>query len=357
MKKQTITFASCVLVLLLLATSAHAQCSFRTEELKRLVSTLKIDPKSLEEGENYQSVNGIGMIIRVKGNVIDHVGMRVFSSDLRKLDNSPIFDFLERYFLQLKYPPVVKTAQNMIRDDQFNFIKGSIHTINELQPTDEFSYHFDRHRYTASWTRNGKDILSVSFPVEYELISGENKIEAENHLAFDIQKTPEKANGRNARRISDNQYITSDFSNRLYYIDGELVASEYHPAESAANMMLSTEASGEYRLHLTQISYGFKKTEFEVPLKQWITFCENSGCQLYFGIEDFDGSEFVDAVVIAVNSTENYNHVLTVKIPTEAIANQQGVIHARMYPYVPTHNVANLFSSYRKSNPKTFVNK
>ena len=297
------------------------------------------------------------MTVRVKDNIVEHIGMRLFPNEIRELDKSPIFDFLERYFLQLKYPPVVKTAQNMIRDDQFRFVKGSIQTINELRTTDVFSYQFDNHRYNACWTRNGKTFLSVSFPVEYELISGENKIEAENHLIFDIQKTPEKTNGKKAPRISDDQYITSDFSNRLYYINGELVADENHPAESAANLMLSTEAIGEYRLHLTQISYGFKKTEFEVPLKQWITFCENNGCQLYFGIEDFDGSDHIDAVVIAVNQKENYNHVLTVRIPTEAIAIQQGIIHARLYPYVPTHNVANLFSSYRKSNPKTFVSK
>lgn len=357
MTKQIIKNMSCLLGILLLVAEAGAQPACRTQELQRLFVTTKVDSKTLREGYNYPSANGAELVVRVKDNAVDHIGLKLFSADVRELDKTPVFDFLERYFLQLKYPPTVKTAQNMIRDDQFQFLKGSMQTIDKLLPTDEFSYQYDRHRYSATWQRNGETLLAVSFPVEYELISGENKIEAENHIAYDIQKTTERKGFGNYQNISDGHYISSDYSNRLYYKDGKLLISTDHPAESAANLMLCTDASAEHRLHITQVSYGFKKTVFDVPLKQWIAFCENNGCQLYFGIEDFEEAECVHAVVIAVNQTENYNHVMTVKIPTEAITLPNATIEARLYPYVPTHNVQNLFSSYRKSNPKTYVSR
>lgn len=348
MKSWVIAVSCC-----LLAMVTNAQPAFRTNELKRLAETVGIDVTSLQEGYNYSSAQGLNLVVCVKDNTVNHLGLRLFSEDIRNLDNSPVFNFLERYFLQLKYPPQQKTASNMIRDDQFKFEKGSLQTIGKLLPTDGFSYDYNGRRYTANWNRNGAVILTVSFPIEYELMSGENKIEAEDLLSHDIMATDVSGKDNRKGSISDDHYITNDFSNRLYYQGETLLASVDHPAESAANMMLSQETKGEYGLHINQISYGFKKTIFQVPLKQWIAFCQNSGCELYFGVEDIDGANGLDVVVLAVNKKENYNHVLTVHIPTVAIKEQGGELEARLYPYVPMHNVANIFASYRKSNHKT----
>ena len=264
-------------------------------------------------------------------------------------------DFLERYFLQLKYPPKVTSAKNMIRDDQFRFITGTLQTVGELKPTDLFSLNYDKRLYTASWTREGRPLLVVSFPVEYELISGENKIEAENHLQADILAT--NITNDTPKPAAELNKPFERFSGKLYQQRGTLIYSERHPAETVANMMISQQIKGAFDLSLTQVSYGFKKTTFSVPLRQWISFCQNHGCQLYVGIEDVKENGDVSAVVLAVNEAENYNHVLTLTVPSDMIRTRQGQIDARIYPYVPTHNVANLFAAYGKSNPKTFVSK
>jgi hypothetical protein len=65
----------------------------------------------------------------------------------------------------------------------------------------------------------------------------------------------------------------------------------------------------------------------------------------------------IECVVMAVNDAENYNHVMTVQVPSDILEAKSGKIEARLYPYVPTHNVLNMFAAYRKSNPKTFVSK
>lgn len=335
--------------------SASAQMTYRTSELKRLGTVLGIDESSLQEGYNYLNHNDQQIVVTVKDHTVSHIGLHLFAEGIRQIDKAPVFDFLERYFLQLKYPPTVKTAQKMISDDQFQFITGSLNTIDLIQPTDGFGFDYDKHQYTATWNRDGQPLLSVSFPVEYELISGENKIEAENNLLADIQHTVVKDVAPKATQ--DPHYINDNFSNRLYYLKGELVASEQHPAETVTNMLLSLKAKGQYDLKVTQVSYGFKKTVFSVPLRQWIAFCQNSGCQLYVGIEDIQPNGDISAVVLAVNEAENYNHVLTVTIPQDTIHDRKGTLDARLYPYVPTHNVKSLFATFRKSNPKTFVAK
>lgn len=340
---------------LMVAITATAQTQFRTQELQRLATVLSLDAASLPQGYSHPTANGLHLTIHVKEQKVDHIGLQLFSDELRKAGHSPIFDFLERYFLQLKYPPVVKTASNMIRDDQFRFLTGTMATIDQIRKTDNFAFNNDNYRYTATWSRGGNSLLSVSFPVEYELISGENKIEAEENLLSDIKKAT--ITGSKDEKSRNDNYIDKCFSNRLYYQKGQLIVSSQHPAETAANMMLSTNTKGQYSLNVTQISYGFQKKVFQVPLRQWISFCQSNGCQLFFGVEKIDSKGEVNAVVLAVNQAENYNHVLTVCIPADVINSRHGVIDARLYPYVPTHNVMNMFASFRKSNPKTIVNK
>lgn len=338
---------------LLFSLSATSQVTFRTVELQRIAATLKIDLTALPEGYSHPNAKGLQLTTHIDDQIVDHIGLQLFSDELRTTNNSPIFNFLERYFLLLKYPPSVKTAKLMIRDDQFQFLTGSLTSVDALQTTDDFAYYSDNNEYVATWSRDGTTLLSVCFPVEYELISGENKIEAENNLQRAIQKAPVR---QQTDDETQNDTYMELFSNRLYFSDGQLLSGSQHPLESAANMMLSQNAKGNYKLNITQMSYGFKRKVFDVPLRQWIAFCKNSGCNLYFGVEDIDDGGNISVVVLAVNESENYNHVLTVNIPTSVINSQQGRMKARLYPYVPMHNVENLFATYQKSNIKHTFN-
>lgn len=351
MKQRIVHIAICLTAVLTIT----AQTQFRTSELRRLASMLSIDTNQLPEGYSYPVANGNQLTVHVTQNTIDHIGLHLFSTEIRSASSSPIFDFLERYFLQLKNPQKVKSAANMLRDDQFHFIQGSLSSVDKIRVSDDFAFNNDNHRYTGTWSRQGRTILSVSFPVEYELISGENKIEAEENLLSDIKRATIKLQKEDLER--NDSYINECFSNRLYHQQGKLVFSCQHPVESLANLMLSTQMRGKYDLKVTQISYGFQKKVFQVPLRQWIAFCQNNGCQLYFGIENLDEKGKMSAVVIAVNQAENYNHVLTIDTTTEFLDSRKGIIEARLYPYVPTHNVMNMFANFRKSNPKTFVNR
>lgn len=335
--------------------TASAQTAYRTAELQRLATVLAINGAALHEGYNTLVAKQQKVVVGVSNQTVNHIGLQLFSEEMRKTDHTPVLHFLERYFLQLKYPPSMTSANNMIHDDQFRFLTGSLQTVDELLPTDAFSFSYDKRLYTVSWKRDGQTILEVCFPVEYELISGENKIEAENNLMADIQQTV--VTGEAPRPALSQHYLNDQFSSRLYEQKGQLVFSERHPAETVANIMLSQQAKGAFVLKMTQLSYGFQKTTFSVPLHQWIAFCQSNGCQLYVGIEDIKESGEISAVVLAVNEAENYNHVLTVSIPSEAIREKTGTIEGRIWPYVPTHNVQNLFDTYRKSNPKTFVSK
>lgn len=333
-----------------------AKVTYRTAELERLAKELNLRTDLLHSGYNHPIANGLYLTVHLSENTIDLIGLQIFADEIRKAGNTPIFDFLERYFLQLKYPPQGKSMSNMLRDDQFKFVVGNVETVSKLRPTDVFSFNYDNHTYGASWKRSGETLMAVSFPVEYELISGENKIEAEENLISDICNTQiVSPNGKPI--IKNDKYISDFITNKLYFLKGDLVLNKRYPAESAANIMLSLHSKGNYQLKITQIAYGFRKKTIDVSLKQWISFCLNHGCELFFGIESISDSASVDCVVIAVNQQENYNHVLTASIPMTAIESKNGIIEARLYPYVPTHNVQNMFAAYKKSNSKKIYSK
>lgn len=334
--------------------TAFAQPNYRNAELKRLGELISLSDSILSDGYHYQTFQGLPIVVHLKNLTIDQIGLCLFSDELHQQEHASVLDFLERYFLQLKYPPTDKTAQTMTRDDDFVFLTGSLATVEHLLPSDAFSFSYDRQFYQANWLRGGETILSVMFPVAYELISGENKIEAENNLYHDVMNT--LVIDQPQPQSSDEHYISERFSSRLYLHRGKLVMSERHPAESAANILLSPSIEGDFTIQLTQLSYGFRKTTFEVPLRQWTAYCLQAGCLLYYGVENVAANGNVEAVVIAVNEAENYNHVLTVTIPSDAIRQRCGSLEAKLYPFVPTHYVKNLFGEYRKSNPKTFVN-
>lgn len=354
MKQRLLYIIMCLSVSLL----SMAQVSYRTAELKRLASVLSLDESAIAtDGNHYLTAADKPIVVRVSDRVVSHIGIRLFSEEMRSIEKSPILDFLERYFLQLSYPPKSVTAANMVRDDQFRFLQGSLATVSKLQPTDGFSYSFDQNEYVAVWVRDGSALLEVSFPVEYELISGENKIEAENNIMADIQKAVITKDTVDEKNNHPDIYLIPELSSRLYFDKGQLVVNGLLQEQSAANLMLTTAVEGNYRLAMTQVSYGFKKTTAEVPLGQWISFCKNNGCQLYFGIDHIEQDGTVCGIVLAVNQTENYNHVMTVKVPMSLYDQRMGTIEAWLYPYIPTHNVRDMFAKFKSTNRKEISNR
>ena len=328
---------------------------------------MQIDVDSLHEGQNVVSVRGRDVILRCFHGQVQNVGYRLFSDDMRRAIHSPVLDFLERYFLQLDFPQPDRPSSRMAREDRFHFLKGSLSTVKNLRPDDDLSIDSDSRCYTVTWQRSGQTILSVHFPANHELISGETKIESEQNIEADIlhainhkevnvndaDLSPTIQNGYLKKH--GNTYLNRLFLSDLYYQRQNdtlfLVADDSHPLETTANMLVSRSFSPSRKMKMEQVLYGFKRKTFETTLRQWIIFCENSGCELYYGIESFDG-QVVRATVLAVNTSENYNHVLLADIPMAAITDSSVPVSARLDAYVPMHNIKNLFGQFQNKSER-----
>ena len=355
------------LLLTLLPFNLQAEASYRSAEVKRLVTQLNLNVDSLKDGLNCFDVGNRVVCLQSVNGQITTIGYQLFTNEMKEMAKTPILNFLERYFLLLDYPAPDRPSERKMREDRFRFETGSISVVPTLKVHDNFTYNYENNRYIATWLRENEPVLSVSFPAEHELISGENKIEAEDHVEADILCT--KVTGSvpvNKESLTKtvqkdyfikpgSTYLRNLLSSDLYYMEKKgkltLVSDISHPLESTANMLLSTDNDYSCTLKVKQVLYGYKKKFFDVPLKQWIAYCQKNGCELYYGVESIDET-VVKATVIAVNTAENYNHVLFVNVPLTAIETGSGDIEAHLETFIPMHNVMNLFAKYRKVTNK-----
>ncbi len=353
----------CQALLFFCSIPVQSQLSFRTAELERLISELHIDANSLHEGIQTFDVNNQKVSVVVARNMVQSVGYQLFSDEMKTAINSPALNFLERYFLQMTYPQSDRPCDRMLREDRVIFKKGSLATVATIRPDDAFSLNYNQKWYQASWSRDDKDILAISFPAVHELISGETKIESENNVENDIINV----NIENLHQVDESEllptqqknyllkrggtYMNNLFTSEIYYQRQNdslvLVSDVSHPLESVANMMIDPAFHSSLNLKLQQVLYGYKRKSFVVPMKSWIAYCKNNGCELYYGIESFD-KDGVKATVVAVNTTENYNHILYLSIPVEAIDTGKGDISGTLQAFIPMHNVKSLLSKYNK---------
>lgn len=345
-----------------------AKATFRTAELKRLAELLSISADSIQQGYNRFSPKGTAIIVHADENgIADHVGLSLFPESMKKVGNRVVMEFIERYLLQLQYPPATKTAAMMLRDDNVKFTKGSLATVDQLSHSDQFNLSCELMKYTATWQREGKTLLSITFPAEFELLRGMNFIEAQHLFEGESRKavgaakqgTPpgkqqmKPTDIENCYLLEGGYYLNPKLNANRYYIENSKGAllpllSEDHPVESIANLMLCQDIARQRKLHITERLYGYEQKDFHLGLSQWIAFCRSEQCELYFGVQQLTPSS-VKATVIAVNTTENYNHMLTLVIPFSAISNPAATIEAQLNCYLPTHNIRNLFG---KDNSK-----
>ena len=98
----------------------------------------------------------------------------------------------------------------------------------------------------------------------------------------------------------------------------------------------------DYRMYVEQSVYGLKTINYTLTLRQWLDYCAAWGMKIYFAIEE-EREDGLLALVIAECRELKFNHMLSVVIPNKFVTNRNVVFKARMTPYIPTHNVKDLF--------------
>lgn len=290
--------------------------------------------------------------------------LNLFSQKVRSSSPSPLYNFVEKYLSQLQIAGNNNKTIEMMKNDQFTIEYGTIGSISLLH--DSLSLTIAREsdmRYYITWTKDKQKIMSISFPIQYELILGLKKVEIENLLKDRLlaHKSQQTVNpvipGTLSATTQKNFFIEKKGFYQIdamradhYYIKNaagyKLLTDKNSPIETLANLMTTGLVKNKIRLIITQRKYGNKQDTILTPVNQWVSFCKEEGCTPYLGIEDYDGNT-IKATVIMENKLLGYIHLFFFQCPVKLLDNEpEGDILATLYSYIPVHNLNNLFDDY-----------
>lgn len=285
--------------------------------------------------------------------------LKLFSPEQREVashSNAAVMNFLERYFNEL---PKVKhtTTSTKMADDKVFFRNGKLTDLYHVADTMPFSITLAHRYYEVEWKNRDKPFVTVVFPAQYDLLLGMQQEEAQKKIKEAILSAPQRKSSfetpKGMTRLEDSIYMSKteymeleSFNDAIYYNKVGKSFKPYfgkaHPDYSAANLFHGLADAGDYRMFVEQSVYGLKSVNYTITLRQWLNYCEEWGLKVFFAIEE-QRKDGLLALVVAQSKEFGFNHMLSVVIPDKFVNDKNAVLKVRMTPYIPIHNIKNLF--------------
>lgn len=287
-------------------------------------------------------------------------GLKLFSPEMRDAASYPlqvVMDFIERYFGQELPSQRQTTLEHKMADDKVYFRKGSISDLRQINDTMPLSITLLDRYYEVQWQKQEEPFITIVFPAQYDLLLGKQKDEALNTLKESILAAPARSLyvvvPDSLTMIDDSiwQSKTEHFeleslNDAIYY---NKVQEDYQPLfdtshldYSAANLFHGLIADKDYRMYVEQSVYGMKTINYTLSLHQWLDYCAQLGLKIFFAVEE-QREDGLLAIIIAQSRELGFNHLLSVVIPDKFVIDQNAVLKVRFSPYIPTHNVKDLY--------------
>ena len=295
-------------------------------------------------------------------------GLKLFSPEMREAapkNHVVVMDFLERYFNDL---PSTKqtTVLTKMADDKVYFRKGKPSDLNLVCDTMPFSINLLDRYYEVQWMKAEEPFVTIVFPAQYDLLLGIEKDKASQQFKDAILAAPQRNEvvtiPSNLELMGDSLYQSigdtlelASLSDALYY---NKVREDYHPvfdgdhlAYSSANLFHGLISDADYRMYVEQSIYGMTTINYSIKLSQWLNYCAEWGLKVFFAVEE-EREDGILALVIAQSKELGYHHLLSVVIPDKFINDQNAVLKVRLTPYIPIHNIKDLYQEQSTTHKK-----
>lgn len=314
---------------------------------------------------------------------IEHVGIPLFNDVMRFLQPSPVYDFLEYAVLNWKY----KINPNQLYLSKVIFKKGSWESLlsNQLNECDCMIENREDKLYIVTWKLEDKEIVSLGIPIDYELLNNDTRRNMERAFVRDLEASNPSIVRPNPALVNEDSlsiygteglfvipgksYIIDLLNQNVYYklttvyettdtvinkqpvtmtIDAVLpmvVRDPEFPAETFANLMMCDDNSvPDVTIDLNFHLSNYHRERVSMPLSQLKAFCHQQGCNLYFACDGIQ-NEKVRGVMFACNLPKGYNHLFSLRAPTEQLTSSSPTIQADVYLYIPPISKEKLFGT------------
>lgn len=286
-------------------------------------------------------------------------GLKLFCPEMKATASKSqvvVMDFLERYFTQLSSLKET-SVHTKLADDKVYFRMGRPSDLSQVCDTMPFALNLHDRYYEVSWMKADRPFITIVFPAQYDLLLGMQKDEALKHFKDMIVAAPQRTDPMGGPselvQIDSMVYKTpgdslelASLTDALYY---NKVRETYLPVfgkdrldYSAANLFHGLIADTDYRMYVEQSVYGMTTINYTIQLSQWLNYCAEWGMKVFFAVEE-QREDGVLALVIAQNKALGCHHLLSVVIPDNFVTDQNAVLKVRMTPFIPIHNVKDLY--------------
>lgn len=351
----------------LLVALQGAANTFRTTLLERMLSVVGIAMAELPANADMDSVAVIkGKPVHLRTNAwgdVVHIGYSMFNKELVAQYHNPyVFDFLERYLLELDLGLDNRNTQTRMEVDRVAMVQGNLAQLRSVTPLTDITLSIDeieRKIYRVNCTIATKE-LSITVPANCQLLTGANAIELEQIFSHNVKRFmtitgSDAVSDWSSMRVSRAEnmlvtdgeiYMSKAIRNSLYLREdnGErkLICSPNAPSRSVSNIMLTGIFSDELPMELVLNRYGNQRDTLNVTLQQFIAYCKLEGASLYFGIKE-RSEQLLKGTLFAYNRNLACTHMLSVDFPLSLLEGQKATIRATAYVYIPVGHIADKF--------------
>ena len=355
-----------IMMAVALVTITNAQPSYRTKLHAKIAKAINLNlPDSLAACINNDSTWSFnGRPLRVRTNVfgkVTHIGYKIFDNAIVELHkSSSIFNFVERYALELDLRLDERTPADRMDLDWVVCSNGNVEMLKEVKADTPFTLEErERRMYRLKWSFNDKE-LSLTIPADFQLLIGANAIELEEIFKDEVKGTVPKSNDEIIAKIAmsdvsragkflvaqSDMYLSELIRSDIYLTEKngsrELLVDAKNPLQSVRNIMLTGASAKNIPMRMKLNRYGYKASMLDISLQQFIAYCLDEGCKLYFGMKERD-EHVVKGTLFALNTENAYNHMLSVEFPMSVLKDGTGTIMSTAYVYIPLQNITEKF--------------
>lgn len=332
--------------------------SNRVEENSRLLERM---------GYNYlNAYHSLDTIISFQGyevryikhnNELKHLGLYLFNDQIKESVDFPLLNFVETALL------AKILGEEIEGDTDFIFHGGDITSLKKIRPS--MSCKIDKYNskiLSFEWEINKDKTLTLKIPINYYNAFGGNRREIEKSLIENIKKGNDIKikniefkydelipYGRDAFVLIGPIYLNKAINQNIYFKADSipsLIWDFNYPLESINNLFVNpTGDMGNLNLNVIILKHDYgEKEEISTTWGNFLSTCENEGCQPFWGIESYDGTKLVGSLFLH-NWQYGYNHVLKIECNPNEVIKGVGEIKAYASLYIPANNIKSLFES------------
>lgn len=360
---------------LALAAQLNAATLYRTPRLKQIADAIHLSlPDILRPNmvnDSIVSYHGKTIDLHTNGlGDVSHIGYHIFSEEQKGAYlHYPVFDFIERYLLELDLQLDGRTPESRMDIDQVVVVKGSLQMLHAITSHTDLSFSLDeipRKMYRLTWKFDGKEV-KVTLPMDSQLLIGGNMIELEQLFIRDVQRMVsiagdaaicnwDSANVSYTKEglvIKGGTYRIDEIRGDIYlsFNDGkrELLCNNDRPIKSISNIMLTGMSQKEIPMTVALRTYGNRIDTLKITLQQFIAYCKMDGCKLFYGTKTVSEDK-ITGTLYAYNERCAYTHMLPVVFPLAILDGKSEELTARGYVYIPLHDITEKYITKKQES-------